>query len=180
MRSFFSFFILLCFFFCRPTAAWAYRATPLIAITSVLHAAHASDITNLQASLGRSALCLWGTSEGIALIQEQFPSERRSLRFDILAKHSEYMRRARFVGFWSYYLQTHLIRILDQRSLTLLAEGEIECNFGMGGSRRERDLQRPVADYQIKDCKLVLLEARSFAHPTAPEACSLFRQSLND
>ena len=160
--------------------AWAYRHTPQFIVTRLLTMAHSSSLDEFQSHLSRRALCVWGTPLGMELFKEHLPRDPRQLTIELKQESAEHLSRARFVGYWSYYSETYALSLIDKRSGVLLAEGEIECHFGVSGTRRASDLHRPLDEYPQKNCKLALLESRSFSAPQPSSQCALFRQTLDD
>lgn len=136
-----------------------------------------NDLTNFNKLFGRAALCHWGTTEGLATLKEGLPKSARNIISEITSEQQGHLTQARFVGFWAYYEQTYSLKVMD-KSRALLAEGKIECHHGLESTRRDSDLNRPLDHYTIKNCRVVVFEARTFPNPAPRSQCAVFRQGL--
>lgn len=136
-----------------------------------------NDLKEFGQLFGRAALCHWGTVPGLAALKEGLPNSSRKMINEITLDKQGHLPVARFVGFWAYYEQTYALKVMD-KSRALLAEGKIECHYGLQTTKRESDLNRSLDYYTIKNCRVVVFEARTFPNPPAKPECAVFRQRL--
>ncbi len=168
---------LLCVFAIHSKNSIAYEGRPERLMPQA-HAAIAKGKLDIFGRIfGRVALCQWGTVDGLATLKAGLPESAKKMISEITLDQQGYLTKARFAGFWAYYEQLYSLKIFD-KSRTLLAEGKIECHYGLETDKKETDLNRPLTHYTVKSCRVVMLEARTFANPAARPECAVFRQRL--
>lgn len=170
-------FGLICVFAMTGKSAQAYEGRPERLMPQAHSAIEKGRLEAFGKPFGRAALCQWGTLEGLALLKAGLPSSSKKMSNEIKLTQQGYLSKPRFAGFWAYYEQVYDLRVFD-KSRTLLAEGKIECHYGLETAKRDADLNRPLDYYTVKSCRVIVFEARTFAPPAARRECSVFRQQL--
>ncbi len=169
--------LILSFCCALMSTARAYEARADRLIPRAHQAIKNNDLTNFNKLFGRAALCHWGNTAGLAALKEGLPNSARSIISEIAIEQQGHLTQARFVGFWAYYEQAYSLKVMD-KSRALLAEGKIECHLGLESTRRDNDLNRPLDHYTVKNCRVVVFEARTFPNPASRSECAIFRQVL--
>mgnify|MGYP001122557612 CR=1 FL=1 len=170
-------FALMCVFAMNGKSAMAYEGRPERLMSQAHSAIEKGKLDAFGKAFGRAALCQWGTLEGLALLKASLPTSSKKMINEITLAQQGYLTKPRFAGFWAYYEQVYNLRVFD-KSRTLLAEGKIECHFGLETAKRDADLNRPLDYYTVKSCRVIVFEARTFSQPPARRECSIFRQQL--
>jgi hypothetical protein len=155
------------------STAHAYEARPDRLMVRAHQAIKKNDLKIFNRIFGRAALCHWGNTAGLATLKENLPSSARNIISEITIEQQGHLTQARFVGFWAYYEQVYSLKVMD-KSRTLLAEGKIECHHGLESTRRDNDLNRQLAHYNVKNCRVVIFEARTFPNPALRSECAIF------
>jgi len=170
-------FGLLCVFAINCKNVNAYEGRPERLMPQAHAAIDKSKLDAFGKVFGRSALCQWGTVEGLALLKAGLPESAKKMINEITLDHQGHLTKPRFAGFWAYYEQNYNLKVFD-KSRTLLAEGKVECHYGLDTAKRDADLNRPLDYYTVKSCRVIVFEARTFSQPATRRECAVFRQQL--
>ena len=159
-------------------ATFGYRDNPINITLRAYDAVQAGDQATFAQAFGRGALCSWGNEVGFAILKDALPKKAKKIQPELVLSEAHYLDKARFMGYWAYYIQSYHLQILNQDSQQLLAEAKVECHFGVNGVKRDSDLNRPLSEYPEKHCKVVVFEGRSFKNPKEKAECSIFTEKI--
>ena len=153
---------------------FGYKQNPVNTIVMAHKSIMKENLKELKELLSKEALCLYGTSNGLAhLKKELLPKiNKYSLEANLLI--SKYLKNARFVGFWSYYTEEYKLSLINKDKKNLEAEIIVGCNFGFDRVRSKSDLDRPVNEYEIKTCRIQKLTGHAIAAIPMTKACKDF------
>lgn len=154
---------------------YGYKDNPFAILVNAHFAVRADDLSAFSKVFGREALCVWGSTTGMATIRDGLPSDIENLHSEIILSESHYLTYPRFVGYWSYFKQRYTAQLFDKNSRVQLAEAIIDCHFGVDGVKRESDRNQPMKYYPEKHCKVISFKAMSFRNVETPAECDMYQ-----
>lgn len=159
---------------------FGYRNNPVAVLNKIHKAVSNEKLEVFTELLSRHALCEWGNNDGLKLLKKGLPDKVRYINPEVELLSSVIFDAPKFVGFWSYQRDTYYIKLIESSTRELIAEAKVECNFGNEGVAQPVDINYNKLDHTIKECKVSVIQANSFHHPTSiSKLCDVFNNSLN-
>lgn len=151
---------------------FGFKENPAFTLLLSHSAVMRNKMADLEKTLGRKALCVWATPEGMQKLKLSLPRKADDLTIEVIQLSTGALSQPRFMGYWSYYRANYQVDVLEKSSRTLLMRTESECNFGEDGA--QTGARRDWRNYPIKRCRTIAVEAHSFAEPLPTRDCGQF------
>ena len=133
---------------------FGYKQNPVNVIVMAHKSVMQENLEDLKLLLTKEALCLYGNAKGIVHLKKQLLPKISKYALEANLLISKYLKKARFVGFWSYYTEEYKLSLLNKEKKNLIAEIIVGCDFGFDGVKSKKDLERPVNEYLQKSCRI--------------------------
>lgn len=161
---------------------FGFRNNPLNVLINATKIFQKRKFKQLDRVLTKGAFCLWTTPANSELIRHNLDGinplrSERNYDLKVIPLSNKKYEHAHFVGFWSYYMDDYNVVITEKSSGKIAIEVKLECEFGITGTRSDKDKKKSKASMPEKRCKIVEITPHSFTAPPMTEDCRLFTQS---
>jgi hypothetical protein len=171
MKRFFPLFLLFIIQSCEyATLKYGYYWNPVTILGKAREAIENRDLAQWEDVLSGKTLCAYGTTEGINNIREVMSRiDLNTLEEPVLVS-SKHLERPNYIGYYSYYQETHVTKGYDHRGRELL-KVTILCEFGSDELTKSL-VNAPLSRYNTKSCSITGI--KNFHNPLkVPEFCTI-------
>jgi hypothetical protein len=151
---------------------FGYKENPAYTLLQSHSAVIQNDLAALERTLGKKALCVWATPEGVTKLRANLPRRKEKLTIEVKELSNSALSQPRFMGYWSYHRANYQVDVLHKLSRELILRAVSECNFGEDGA--QTGARSNWRDYPVKGCRTIAVETHGFEEPAPTRDCSLF------
>jgi hypothetical protein len=152
------------------TLKYGYYWNPVTILSKAQEAIENRDLGQWQEVLSGKTLCAYGSHEGMANIGQAIKRIDQASIQEPLLVTSKHLERPNYIGYYSYYQETHISRAYDHQGRELL-KVTIVCDFGSDELSKAL-VKAPVSSYKTKSCSITGI--KNLEKPLkVPEFCSI-------